>query len=223
MPAPAAATECEQSTGQKNCKIVQEVVGPRQAHRNHQIPYPTWDYGQGVPDNGASLAHDHHEIDPYAPDRTVNGKGEKNLSPVSYFQDTYRNLKEKGKCVINTVSEEMIEAVNAAATDAPHGVSEWDVSGLHEAPSTTVRPSRVKESVVNIKGKVIDIKEFVDHQQPGMSIAATGAANEGFSHIDIEKLRPSVSTFERPRRKWSNEVPKSTLSGRLHGEKEGEN
>ncbi|KAF5863825.1 hypothetical protein ETB97_009288 [Aspergillus alliaceus] len=88
-------------------------------------------------------------------------------------KDTYRNLKEKGKCVINTVSEEMIEAVNAAATDAPHGVSEWDVSGLHEAPSTTVRPSRVKESVFNIEGKVIDIKEFVDHQQPGMSIAAT--------------------------------------------------
>jgi flavin reductase (DIM6/NTAB) family NADH-FMN oxidoreductase RutF len=67
----------------------------------------------------------------------------------------------------------MIEAVNATSIDAPYGVSEWEVSGLHEAPSTTVKPSRVEESVFNIEGKVIDIKEFTDHQQPGMSLAAT--------------------------------------------------
>lgn len=103
-------------------------------------PYPDWKYGQGVPDNGASLAQGHHGIDPYAPDRpminnyrllvsgivprpaeflsTVNSKGQKNLSPFSYFQaidhdppmfivgfssrpgrvkDTYRNLKKDGR------------------------------------------------------------------------------------------------------------------------------
>ncbi|KAE8339617.1 hypothetical protein BDV24DRAFT_165150 [Aspergillus arachidicola] len=136
----------------------------------------------------------------------------------------------------------MIEAVNATSIDAPYGVSEWDVSGLHEAPSTTVKPSRVKESVFSIEGKaVINIKEFADHQQPGVSMAATvlikatrfwmkeGAADVDFSHIDLDQLTPVgqfgggggvsygrvVSTFERPRMRWSNEVLKSELLTRL--------
>lgn len=194
---------------------------------------------------------------------TVNDKGQKNLSPFSYFQvidhdppmfivgfssrpghvkDTYQNLKETGECVINTVSENMIEAVNASSIDAPNGVSEWDVTGLHEAPSTTVKPSRVAESVFSVEGKVIDIKEFADHQRPGMSIAATvlikatrfwvkeGTADEDYSHIDLNKLRPVaqlggvsygrvVSTFERPRSKWDVEAPKSELLTRLEKSK----
>lgn len=248
-------------------------------------PYPDWKYGQGAPDNEAIVTQGHHEIDPYAPDRpminnyrllvsgiaprpvgflsTVNSKGQKNLSPFSYFQvidhdppmfivgfssrpgrvkDTYRNLKETGECVINTVSENMIEAVNASSIDAPYGVSEWDISGLHELPSTTVTPARVAESVFNIEGKVIDVKEFTDHQQHGMSIAATvlikasrfwvkdGTADEEYSHIDLEKLRPVgqlggvsygrvVSTFERPRGKWDNEAPKSKLLSELDAAK----
>lgn len=246
-------------------------------------PNPNWEYGQGVP--GTNLTQKHHEIDPYASDRpminnyrllvsgiaprpvgflsTVNAKGDKNLSPFSYFQvidhdppmfivgfssrpgrvkDTYRNLKETGECVINTVSENMIEAVNATSIDAPYGVSEWEVAGLHEAPSSTVKPSRVAESVFNIEGKVIDIKEFTDHQKPGMSLAATvlikatrfwvkeGAANEDYSHIDLEKLRPVgqlggisygrvTSTFEHPRKKWSDEVPRSEVLSKLDAAK----
>ncbi|KAF7563415.1 hypothetical protein G7046_g726 [Stylonectria norvegica] len=191
---------------------------------------------------------------------TVSGDGKtKNLSPFSYFQvidhdppmfvvgfssrpgrvkDTFRNLKETGECVINTVSENMIEAVNATSIDAPYGVSEWEVSGLHEAPTTTVKPSRVRESVFSIEGKVMDIKEFTDHANPGMSIASLvlikasrfwvreDAANEDFSHIDLEKLRPLgqlggmsygriTSTFEMPRRRWEDEQPKSELLTKL--------
>ena len=293
----AVASKSDESTAQKNYQIVQDVgkfdeieaSRPKFDHSREiemtQSPYPGWKYGEGVPDNGASLAQKHHEIDPYAADRpmilnyrllvsgiaprpvgflsTVNSEGQKNLSPFSYFQvidhdppmfivgfssrpgrvkDTYRNLKETGECVINTVSENMIEAVNASSIDAPYGVSEWDVSGLHEAPSTTVKPSRVEESVFNIEGKVIDIKEFTDHQKPGMSLAATvlikatrfwvkeGTADAAYSHIDLDKLRPVgqlggvsygrvVSTFERPRGKWSNEVPKSELLAKLDMEK----
>lgn len=291
--AQAIASESETAAAQKSYKIVQDVgnFAETEASRpdfDHskkievtKSPYPEWKFGQGVPDDGASLAPKHHEIDPYAADRpminnyrllvsgiaprpvgfisTVNSDGQKNLSPFSYFQvldhdppmfilgfssrpgrvkDTYRNLKETGECVINTVSENMIEAVNASSIDAPYGVSEWEVSGLHEAPSTTVKPARVAESVFNIEGKVIDIKEFADHQKPGMSLAATvlikatrfwvkeGTADAEYSHIDLEKLRPVgqlggvsygrvVSTFERPRGRWSDEVPKSELLAKL--------
>lgn len=190
---------------------------------------------------------------------TVSGDGAtKNLSPFSYFQvmdhdppmfivgfssrparekDTFRNLKESGECVINTVSEDMIEAVSATSIDAPYGVSEWDVSGLTEAPATTVKPSRVKESVFSIEGKVVDVKEFAAHAE-GMSgagvvlIKATrfwvreDATNEDASHIDLEKLRPVgqlggisygrvVSTFELPRARWDDEVGKSEVLTKL--------
>ena len=191
---------------------------------------------------------------------TVSGDGKtKNLSPFSYFQvidhdppmfivgfssrpgrvkDTYRNLKETGECVINTVSENMIEAVNATAIDAPYGISEWEVSGLHEAPASTVRPSRVQESVFSIEGKVVDIKEFNHEQQEGMSIASLvlikasrfwvrqDAANADVSDIDIEKLRPVAqlggisygritSTFELPRKRWTDEHAGNELLSKL--------
>lgn len=190
---------------------------------------------------------------------TLSADGKtKNLAPFSYFQlvdhdppmfivsfssrfgaikDTYQNLKDTGECVINTVSENMIEAVSASSIDAPYGLSEWDVTGLHEAPTTTVKPSRVQESVFSIEGKVVDIKEFAPHQ-PGMSSAAIvlleatrfwvqeDAANEDFSHIDLEKLRPIAqlggmsygritSTFELPRMRWVDEQPKSELLTKL--------
>ncbi|CAM1507746.1 Fc.00g045940.m01.CDS01 [Cosmosporella sp. VM-42] len=195
---------------------------------------------------------------------SISGDGKtKNLSPFSYFQvidhdppmfvvgfssrpgrvkDTFRNLKETGECVINTVSENMIEAVNASSIDAPYGVSEWEVSGLTEAPTTTVKPSRVQESVFSIEGKVMDIKEFEDHTKPGMSVASLvlikasrfwvreDAANEDFSHIDLEKLRPLgqlggmsygriTSTFEMPRRRWQDEQPNNELLTKLEESK----
>ncbi|KAL4807544.1 hypothetical protein BDV18DRAFT_158761 [Aspergillus unguis] len=145
-----------------------------------------------------------------------------NLAPFSYFQliehdpptfvlgffsrpgreeDTFRNLKATGECVINTVSEGMLEAVNATALDAPVGVSEWDVSGLTKVESTTVAPARVAESVFCVEGRVVDIKEFASDAN-GMSasgvvlIRATrfwvqeGAADEDFTHISLDKLRP---------------------------------
>ncbi|KAF5659021.1 nitrilotriacetate monooxygenase component b [Fusarium heterosporum] len=190
---------------------------------------------------------------------TISADGKaKNLSPFSYFQvvdhdppmfivsfssrhgpvkDTYRNLKDTGECVINTVSENMIEAVSASSIDAPYGISEWDITGLTEAPTTTVKPSRVKESVFSIEGKVVDIKEFEGHK-PGMSSAAIclikatrfwvqeDAANEDFSHIELDKLRPIAqlggmsygritSTFELPRTRWADEKPKSDLLTKL--------
>lgn len=186
----------------------------------------------------------------------------KNLSPFSYFQvvdhdppmfivgfssrpgrekDTYRNLKETEQCVINTVSEGMIEAVNASSLDAPYGVSEWDVSGLTEAPATTVKPSRVKESIFSIEGKVIDVKEFEAHKE-GMSVGGVvlikatrfwvreDATNDEASYIDLEKLRPVgqlggisygriTSTFELPRSRWRDECPNSELLTQLENEK----
>ncbi|KAI1358291.1 hypothetical protein F5Y08DRAFT_322204 [Xylaria arbuscula] len=179
---------------------------------------------------------------------SADGKTE-NLAPFSYFQvvehdppmfivsfssrrgrmkDTYQNLRDTGECVINTVSENMIEAVNATSIDGPQHISEWDISGLHKAPTSTVKPKRVRESVFSIEGKVEDIKEFKSHAKEGKSLAGMvlikatrfwvreDAANKDFSHIDLDKLRPVgqlggmaygriTSTFDIPRGKWGEE------------------
>lgn len=187
---------------------------------------------------------------------TRSGDGKtKNLAPFSYFQvvdhdpplfivgigpcsgqgkDTLRNLRESGECIINTVSESMIEAVNATSIDAPYGISEWDLSGLHEAHSATVSPSRVKESIFSIEGNVVDIKEFTEYAKPGMAPSSVvfikasrfwireDAANENYSHIYLDKLRPLgqlggmaygriMSTFDVPRKTWEEKVTENSI------------
>lgn len=196
---------------------------------------------------------------------TVSADGRtKNLAPFSYFQvvdhdpptfvvgfssrpgrqkDTYRNLVDTGECVINTVSEGMMEAVNATSLDPPHGVSEWAISGLHEAPATTVRPSRVHESVLSVEGRVVDAKQLGDHARPGMSAASVvliqatrfwvrdDATNDDASHVALDKLRPVAqlggmsygritSTFELPRKRWADEKANSALLSSLESHKE---
>jgi flavin reductase (DIM6/NTAB) family NADH-FMN oxidoreductase RutF len=181
---------------------------------------------------------------------TVSGDGKtENLSPFSYFQvvdhdpptfivgfssrpgrpkDTYRNLLESGECVINIVSENMIEAVSATSVDAPYGISEWDVSGLQKAPTKTVKPARVLESVFAVEGKLVDTKEFTSHAKPGYSIASIAVieatrfwvredAVDDRDNIDLDVLRPIAQLggisygrvseiFELPRKTWKTAV-----------------
>lgn len=177
---------------------------------------------------------------------TVSAERKANLAPFSYFQivdhdppvfmlafsgrsgatkDTLRNLRETGEAVLNTVSEDMIEAVNATSVDAPHGVSEWALSGLTKASSTTVKPARVKEAVFSIETKLLKIVDF-ETSQPSVNshgclalLEATrfwvreDAIDKQRKHIDIEKLRPvgqlggivysrMTDTFELPRSSW---------------------
>lgn len=177
---------------------------------------------------------------------TISAEGKPNLAPFSYFQivnhdppvfmlafsgrsgvskDTLRNLRETGEAVLNTVSENMIEAVNATSVDAPHGVSEWVLSGLTTVPSTTVKPARVKEAVFSIETKLLKIVDF-DASEPSQNshgclalLEATrfwvreDAIDEQKRHIDLEKLRPVgqlggiaysrvTDTFELPRSSW---------------------
>jgi flavin reductase (DIM6/NTAB) family NADH-FMN oxidoreductase RutF len=44
--------------------------------------------------------------------------------------------------------------------NAPYGESEWALSGLTPAPSSTVKASRVKEAVFSVEGKLESTREF---------------------------------------------------------------
>ncbi|KAG4439474.1 hypothetical protein IFR05_005053 [Cadophora sp. M221] len=155
--------------------------------------------------------------------RAGDGSSE-NLAPMSFFQlvnadppmfvvgivssianakDTLRNLVETKECVLNVVSEGVIEAVNSTSIDTPYGVSEWDVSGLTPVyDCETVSCGRVKECVFSIEAKVESIREFESRSTPGaksgtlVTLEATrfwareDAVNEERNMLELSVLRP---------------------------------
>ncbi|KAI9705187.1 MAG: hypothetical protein M1820_005334 [Bogoriella megaspora] len=155
---------------------------------------------------------------------TVSKDGTKtNLAPFSYFQmfnhdppvfiigyaggfdkakDSLTNLSETGECTINIISEHFLEAANATSINAPYGVSEWALSGLHPAKCTSVKPDRVKEAVFSVEGKLMETKELESRATPGKKTgvlaiiegvrfwAREDAINEDRNLIDPSILRP---------------------------------
>lgn len=146
-----------------------------------------------------------------------------NLAPFSYSQvinhdpplfvvgfvgafekakDSLRNLSETGECVINIISEHFVEAANSTAINAPYGVSEWDVSGLHQAPGSVVQAARVKESLFSIEGKLVETREFESRATPGKKTGVMAviegvrfwvrddAINDDKNLIDLKVLKP---------------------------------
>lgn len=151
--------------------------------------------------------------------------GEKttNLAPFSYSQvvnhdpptfvvgfvgslerakDTLKNLNETKECVINIISEHFLEAANATAINTPYGISEWETSGLTQAPTSVVKAARVKESILAIEGKLVEIREFESRATPGKKSSVLAiiegvrfwvredAVDKEQSAIDLKVLKP---------------------------------
>jgi len=182
---------------------------------------------------------------------TVSKDGKStNLAPFSYFnvinhdpplfifgfaggfaraKDTLRNLSETGECCVNIISEHFLEAANATSINAPYGISEWALTGLHPAPCKTVKPSRVKEAVFSIEAKLVETREFESRATPGKKTgvlavvegvrfwAREDAINEERNIIDPTVLRPMsrlggitygrlLEAIEIPRPDWSEQT-----------------
>lgn len=99
-------------------------------------------------------------------------EGVNNLAPFSFFvaitpspphiaisigerggttKDTLRNLQAAGDFVVNTVTAEVVEAMNTTSGDWPPEVSEFDAAGLTTIPSDLVSAPRVEEAVANME------------------------------------------------------------------------
>lgn len=146
-----------------------------------------------------------------------------NLAPFSYFsvvnhdpplftlgfaggwqqaKDTLANLRDSGECTINIISEHYLEAANAASINAPFGVSEWALSGLHPAPCAVVGASRIKEAIFSVECKLYKTEEFESRATPGKKTgvlaivegvrfwAREDALNEQQNLLDPQVLRP---------------------------------
>lgn len=107
---------------------------------------------------------------------STDAEGHRNLAPHSYFnavsceppivqfasthssaydpvgyKDTLRNVRATGEFVVNVVSEELLEAMNASAVDCPPGVDEFAFAQLEARASTRVRPPRVARAKVALE------------------------------------------------------------------------
>ena len=109
---------------------------------------------------------------------TVSADGVVNLAPFSYFnlfsdkpplvafapanrpdgspKDTLANLNALGEFVLNLVTRDVVEAMNASAANLPAGESEAAHLGLELAPSVRVKPPRVARSLAHVECVVRD-------------------------------------------------------------------
>jgi Flavin reductase like domain len=71
--------------------------------------------------------------------------------------------------VVNIVSEHFIEAANVTSINAPYGVSEFDISGLHPADARHVQAPRIKEAVFSIEAKLVEIREYKSKLSPSLT------------------------------------------------------
>ncbi len=123
---------------------------------------------------------------------SISAAGAVNLAPFSFYnmlsanppvvvfspalnrhsqpKDTLRNIRETKEFVIATVTEPIAERMNTCSTEFPHGISEFEKSGLTPIPAKRVRPPLVKESPVNIECLLRDIVSLGDGPGAGQAV-----------------------------------------------------
>lgn len=104
---------------------------------------------------------------------TISKEGVTNVAPFSYFtgvgsrpptllfcpankrdgqpKDTLRNIQDVGDFVVNIVSFDAAEQMNASAAELPSAESEFDANGLTPIPGTHVSSPRVAESKIHFE------------------------------------------------------------------------
>ncbi len=110
---------------------------------------------------------------------SINATGATNLAPFSFFQgitanpptlmfsvandrhgekkDTIRNIEEVPEFVVNIVSYDLREPMNASSDTLPYGESEFGVAGVTPIPAELVRAPRVAEAPVSFECKLHQI------------------------------------------------------------------
>lgn len=168
--------------------------------------------------------------------------GVRNLAPFSYFtacssnppmvcfcttirsgprphKDTLENIRATGEFVVNIVSEEFAEQMNASSADVPPEVDEFVLSGLTPIASDLVKPPRVAESKAQMECRLHQIVVISD--QPGGGILILGevlrfhvleSLFDGYK-IDADKLnaigRMGGPTYVRTHDRFDMQRPKA--------------
>jgi flavin reductase (DIM6/NTAB) family NADH-FMN oxidoreductase RutF len=172
---------------------------------------------------------------------SVDEANVRNLAPFSYFtacssnppvvvfcpilrplpptaKDTLRNIMATREFVVNIVSEEFVERMNATAATVGPEVDEFALSGLTPIASDLIKPARVAESHVQMECRLLQIVQVSD--KPGGGSLILGEVKrfhvdpdliENF-RIDPDKLRAvgrmAGSTYVRTTDRFDLERPK---------------
>jgi len=121
---------------------------------------------------------------------SVDEANVRNLAPFSYFtacsanppvvvfcpmlrplpptaKDTLRNVMATREFVVNIVSEEFVERMNATAATVGPEVDEFELSGLTPIASELVKPARVAESHVQMECRLLQVVQVSDRPLGG--------------------------------------------------------
>ena len=136
------------------------------------------DFYSYEPKNGHGLPHDPFNAivgpRPIGWISSQNKHGLSNIAPYSFFnafnyvppiigfssvgrKDTLNNVEETGEFVWNLVTFDLINEMNQSCVAYPPQVSEFDATGLEQAPSTLVKPARVARARVAFECKCTEI------------------------------------------------------------------
>ena len=80
-------------------------------------------------------------------------------APDRSVKDTLANIRERGEFVVNMVPEELAEAMNLTATNAPRGTDETRVAGLDLLPCSVIDVPRIAGSPVALECKLYQTLE----------------------------------------------------------------
>lgn len=151
---------------------------------------------------------------------TVNIDGQPNLAPFSFFnavcekpptvlfcpgirgtdhspKDTYHNIRATGEFVINFVTEDLAEAMNITAVEAPAEVNEFERAHLTAAPGKMVNVPHVAESPIHFECKLREIVTISEEPGGGYIVIGTvvymhfdASVYRENNYIDIAAYRP---------------------------------
>ena len=176
---------------------------------------------------------------------SMDADGVRNLAPFSFFtvasanppvvcfcpmtrsstnsglqptKDTLRNIIATREFVVNVVSEEFVEKMNACSAELPPEVDEFLVSGLTPIASDIVRPPRVGEAHVQMECRLQQVIQVSTEPLGGSLVLGevlrfhvSASLLDNF-RIDPEKLqaigRMAGSTYARTRDRFDMERPK---------------
>jgi flavin reductase (DIM6/NTAB) family NADH-FMN oxidoreductase RutF len=133
---------------------------------------------------------------------TIDGNGINNLAPFSYFnmvssdppcvmfstrrdnnknKDTLNNVLQNGQFVVNLVTLDVVEQMNATSEAVDAIVDEFELANLTPIDSTSVKPKRVKESPIHLECEMIH-HYFIDNNEGGGACIVIGKIKT--IHID---------------------------------------
>lgn len=152
---------------------------------------------------------------------SVDSLGNVNLAPYSFFnavayeppqvmyastgqhlegglKDTAHNIEQTGEFVVNIVTADLMESMNASSASAPRDIDEFSIAELEKAPSVLVKPPRVAQSPIQLEcvhTQTVSLKTTDPTQENrvifgevvGVHIDEAVLTN---GLIDIAKLRP---------------------------------